>query len=215
MPQVSRRHLPKSVEEKLFKVFFKSLANISSPTDIQKFLSDLLGPVERTMLAKRLAIAILLAKGYQYETIKDIVKVSQETIARVNIALNYQGEGYKIAIRNALRDEKVQAIFEKIEDATIAMLPNSSVKRVLKNEGLIIVSTPNEKLINKLKGLVDSLGFYKIFFSNIPRRNDDEWHLHSFDLKSFKDCIPAEIKVVSIIPIPSFFLPLRYIITMN
>ena len=114
----------------MFALFFKSLAKLSSPAEIQKFLFDLLGPVERTMLAKRLAIALLLGKGYSYESIKNVLHVSQETIARVNIALNHQGEGYQMVIRRALRAEKIDDLFDKIEDATITLLPASSVKRV-------------------------------------------------------------------------------------
>ncbi len=129
MSQVSKRPLSNKVEQKLFEIFFKSLARLSNPSDIQQFLFDLLGPAERTMLAKRLAIALLLAKGYHYETIKDTLKVSQETIARVNIALNYQGEGYNLVIKKILREEKLENIFEKLEDVTIGLIPNSSVKR--------------------------------------------------------------------------------------
>ncbi len=134
MPQVSRRTLSRDTEKKLFAIFFKSLARLSNPTDIEKFLGDLLGPVEKTMLAKRLAIALLLARGYQYETIKDILKVSQETIARVNIALHYKGEGYQMVIQKILRDEKLEEVFNKIEDTTIEILPNSSVKRVMERD---------------------------------------------------------------------------------
>lgn len=134
MSQVSKRTLSKNIEKKLFEIFFKSLAKLSNSSDIEKFLGDLLGPVERTMLAKRLAIALLLAKGYQYETIKDILKVSQETIARVNIALNYQGDGYQMVIQKILRDEKLGEIFNKIEDATIEIIPNSSVKRAMERD---------------------------------------------------------------------------------
>ena len=103
-------------------------------------------------------------------------------------------------------------VIEHVINPTVVL---RELKRVLKNEGLIIVSTPNEKLINRLKDIIDFFKIYKKLFSNIPKRNDDEWHLHSFDLNSFKDCIPPEIKVQSIIPIPSGFLPLRYIMTMN
>lgn len=131
MPQVSKRILSKDVEDKIFEIFFKSLARLSDPMDIKKFLLDLLGPVERKMLAKRLAIAMLLAKGYRYESIKGLLKVSQETIARVNMSLNYSGEGYKMVVKKALRDEKLDKIFEKIEDVTIELLPSSSLKTSL------------------------------------------------------------------------------------
>ncbi len=83
------------------------------------------------MLAKRLAIAILLAKGYRYETIKSILKVSQETIARVNISLNYQGEGYEIVVKKVLRDEKIENLLEKAGNIGLSILPNSSLKRTL------------------------------------------------------------------------------------
>ncbi len=131
MTQVSRRVLSKKVEEKMFSLFFKSLAQLSNPADIQKFLVDLLSPSEQTMLAKRLAIAILLIKGYQYETIKSILKVSQETIARVNMVLNYQGEGYKISVQKIITEEKINTFFEKIEDTAIEILPRSSLKLAL------------------------------------------------------------------------------------
>lgn len=131
MPQVSRRPLSRNTEKQIFSIFFQSLAKLSNPDDIQKFLFDLLGPVERTMLAKRLAIAMLLAKGYRYEAIKDMLKVSQETIARVNISLNYSGQGYNIVIKKALRDEKWEDIAGKIDDFLVSVLPRSSVKRAL------------------------------------------------------------------------------------
>ncbi len=131
MSQVSRRVLSKNVEEKIFSIFFKSLARLSDSKDIEKFLLSLLGPVEQTMLAKRLAIAILLAKGYRYETIKSILKVSQETIARVNISLNYQGEGYEIVVKKVLRDEKIENLLEKAGNIGLSILPNSSLKRTL------------------------------------------------------------------------------------
>ena len=131
MPQISRKPLSKNKLDKIFEIFFKSFASLKNPSDIQKLLSDLLGPVERTMLAKRLAIALLLHKGYSYEAIKGTLHVSQETIARVNISLNYGGNGYQLVIKKILREEKLNEIFEKVEDATIAALPISSVKKAL------------------------------------------------------------------------------------
>lgn len=129
MSQVSRKILPKDTQEKIFKIFFKSLARLHNPSEIQKLLFDLLGPVEQIMLAKRLAIALLLSRGYSYESIKGLLRVSQETIARVNISLNYGGEGYKMVINKIFRSERLEQIFENIEDVTIATFPASSVKK--------------------------------------------------------------------------------------
>ena len=112
MAQVSRRYLPKDTQKKLFDLFFKALANIRNPSDIETFLFSLLGPTEKTMLAKRLGIALLLAKGYNYETIKDVLKVSQETIARVNGVLNYRSEGYEMVVKRVIRDEELGAFLK-------------------------------------------------------------------------------------------------------
>lgn len=45
------------------------------------------------MLAKRLQIADMLAKGYKYEDIKTHVRVTVQTISHVNNKLNYGEDG--------------------------------------------------------------------------------------------------------------------------
>lgn len=45
------------------------------------------------MLAKRLQIADMLAKGYKYEDIKNHVRVTVQTISHVNNKLNYGDDG--------------------------------------------------------------------------------------------------------------------------
>ncbi len=86
------------------------------------------------MLAKRFAIALLLIKGYNYEAIKEILKVSQETIARVNLSLNYRGDGYRKVINEILVNEKLEHVFDKIEEILINSLPPSGLKRSLTQE---------------------------------------------------------------------------------
>ena len=103
-------------------------------------------------------------------------------------------------------------VIEHVIDPTVVL---KELKRVTKDNGLIIVSIPNEKLINKLKDIIDFFKIYQKLFSNIPKRNDDEWHLHSFDLESFKKYIPSEMEIGSVIRIPSTVLPLRYVLTIS
>ncbi len=103
-------------------------------------------------------------------------------------------------------------VIEHVIDPEIVL---NELKRIIKDDGLIIISIPNEKLINNLKDVMDLLKVYQKFFSNIPKRNDEEWHLHSFDLKSFKRYIPEALKIQSVSSIPSVLMPLRYVITLS
>lgn len=68
------------------------------------------------MLAKRLSIAVLLAKGYGYSSIAKILRVTPSTIATVSISLKYSGKGYKKMVGKVLQDESINAFWQKIED---------------------------------------------------------------------------------------------------
>ena len=126
MPLISKRNLSKKLENKLFDLFFEALSELSNPSDVEKFLVSLLSPVEKTMLAKRLGIAILLTKGYKYEEIKSTLSVSQETISKISLTLNYRGEGYKMVIEKMLKKEKVKDLLDNIVKATLSTFSYSS-----------------------------------------------------------------------------------------
>ncbi len=98
-------------------------------------------------------------------------------------------------------------VLEHVIDPNVVLREFS---RIIKNNGLIIVSIPNENLINNLKKIVDGFKIYNRLFPKIQKHND--WHIHSLDLKSFKKYIPEELKEESLIVVPVFLLPLRYVI---
>lgn len=131
MSQVSKRVLSKDIEIKLLEVLLSCFTYLSSKSDSKKFLFDLLSTTEQTMLAKRLGIALLLKKQYTYNEIKEILKVSQETIARVNMSLTYRGDGYNMIIRRLNSDQKIKDSLEKIGHIAIELLPMSNLKKTL------------------------------------------------------------------------------------
>jgi uncharacterized protein YerC len=124
MTQVSRYPVHKKVEKRMFEIFERTISQLRSSEEIKDFLQDFLSPVEKIMLAKRLSIAVLLAKGYRYPSIKQILRVTPSTIATVSLSLKYSGRGYKKAVSNILRDEKIDDFWEKIEDM-LAKIPPS------------------------------------------------------------------------------------------
>jgi TrpR-related protein YerC/YecD len=114
MTQVSRYPISKKVADRIFEVFLKTLVEIKSNEEADQFISDLLTPTEKIMLAKRLAIAYLLEKGYDYRTIQKIIRVSAPTITSVNNARRYGKEGYRRLISKITRDEKLKDFFDEV-----------------------------------------------------------------------------------------------------
>ena len=134
MPQVSRRPLKKEVYKRIFELLLKVVSEPYEKKAAQKLLEDFLTPTEKIMLAKRLAIAVLLAKDFSYEAIGEIVKVSRPTIARVSTCIRYKGEGYKEFTERVLREEKIARFWEQVEDLVLGALakgPKSDIWRHL------------------------------------------------------------------------------------
>lgn len=139
MTQVSRRILHKQVEEQIFETLWEAISQIRNKEEIQLFLNDFLSPTERVMLAKRLAIAILLLKEKDYETIKDLLKVSNETISKISLILKIN-RGYQTVINKLIRTEAGRQFWQDIESLIYrlsipgrAFLPEEVIKHKLRH----------------------------------------------------------------------------------
>lgn len=123
MAQVSKYPITKDVEIRIYEILFKVIGDLKSPFEIKEFFDEFLSPVEQIMLAKRLSIALLLAKGYDYAAIRKTLRVSPPTISRVALSLRYMGKGYKRVVEKLLREEKIAEFFQKVEDVVLDHVP--------------------------------------------------------------------------------------------
>lgn len=112
MSQVSKYPISKQISDRIFEIFLNTFVNIRTNEEADEFISDLLTPTEKIMLAKRLAIAFLLEKNYDYRTIQKIIRVSTGTIAFVNLSLHHGSTGYKKLIYKIVQEEKLTGFFE-------------------------------------------------------------------------------------------------------
>lgn len=112
MSQVSKYPVSKQISERIFEILTKSFVKITNSEEADQFISDLLTPTEKVMLSKRLAIAYLLEKNYDYRTIQQIIKVSTGTIASVNIKKFHGSEGYKKLISKIMKEEQLTKLFD-------------------------------------------------------------------------------------------------------
>ena len=105
--------------EQIYKILAQIIADTSSTDEAQALISDLLSETEREGIAKRLAVALMLANGKSYNEIKKQLGVSSSTIARIQESLDKPG--IKIAISKVKTDEwagklagKLTVTFEKL-----------------------------------------------------------------------------------------------------
>ena len=89
--------------------------------------------------------------------------------------------------------------------------------RVLKPCGTLILSIPNEHLIDRIKSLIAMTGFYRQIFSSdgyeSPRVN--EWHLHRFDKKHLQRLVGDRLVWKRIRCIPFAILPFRLVAVLH
>lgn len=91
--------------------------------------------------------------------------------------------------------------------------------RIASTDATVVITIPNEALIERLKDVIDRLGLYRFLLQS--REEDEaydsplegnEWHLHHFDRRMLETVIAGELSIRAIKAIPFSFLPLRYVV---
>jgi ubiquinone/menaquinone biosynthesis C-methylase UbiE len=102
--------------------------------------------------------------------------------------------------------------------------PEAGIKemhRVLKDDGIISISVPNEKLITLTKKFLLNFGLRRVLepkeskWDLASRNNLEEWHLHEYSLSRIISEVKELFNVVKISKIPYFFIPYRYVLKLT
>ncbi|PIR83101.1 hypothetical protein COU19_02295 [Candidatus Kaiserbacteria bacterium CG10_big_fil_rev_8_21_14_0_10_56_12] len=83
MTHISSKRLKKGVATELADEFITFLTAAQTRRDARALANELLSQTERVMLVKRLAIVVLLVRGYSFTQIADTLGVTRQTIVRV------------------------------------------------------------------------------------------------------------------------------------
>jgi len=116
MTKVSRIPLRNDVWNRIFNLFVDTTASFKDKDALSSFIDDLYSPTEKIMLAKRLAAAVLLYKGHDYQSIGRILKISDPTIAKISMKIKYSDGGLKKAVEKILVKQSAQILWKEIED---------------------------------------------------------------------------------------------------
>lgn len=101
--------------------------------------------------------------------------------------------------------------------------PNAlnEMARILKPQGIAVISVPNEIWINRIKSILVRLRLFRWFinrkgeYREMPERMEDEWHLHTFQLEEWLDLFTKFFRVTRLRRIPFLWLPLRYVVRLE
>lgn len=148
-----RYKLNKKEQSDLFIKLAKSMAQLRNSEEVAQFLKDLLSEVEVLMLARRLQIAELLIKGFTYKQIIEDMKVSKNTIARVQTWLDIYGEGYRTVIARSNKKEATMD-YSKPFGKLKKKYPMYFWPEILLDE---IIKTANNREKEKLRKVVEQL----------------------------------------------------------
>ena len=83
----------------------KALLTLKTEEEMSAFLEDMCTIQELKSMAQRYEVAELLEKKWTYAVISEQTGASTATISRVNRALVYGAEGYKVALERMKQEE--------------------------------------------------------------------------------------------------------------
>ncbi|MGH7279706.1 MAG: class I SAM-dependent methyltransferase [Candidatus Rokuibacteriota bacterium] len=127
-----------------------------------------------------------------------------------------QGDAEQLPFRNGAVDRAYcSEVLEHLPSPAAAV---AEIRRVLTPRGVMVLSVPNERLINAVKALLRALRLDRLLLGGgatdyaMPARMDDEWHLHAFDRRGLLALVPAGVRIARVEGIPFVWLPLRYVV---
>ena len=128
MTQVSKKFIAAKLEGKVYQTFWEAICKIKKGEEASDFFSALFTKTERINFIKRLSIAVLLHKGYEWRHIEDLLKVSTATIARVYMRLPELG--FKIFFEKIEKEEEWKEFFKELGKLYLVVTHPDKVARL-------------------------------------------------------------------------------------
>jgi len=116
MARISRRPIKEEILQKVFALFFEIVGKKTNLRDFKSVISEILSPVERIMIAKRVAIVYLLLKGIDQRSISNVLKVSNATVSKFAVLME-KSTGVVPSFNKILTNDKILDFLDQMFDA--------------------------------------------------------------------------------------------------
>ena len=152
------------------------------------------------------------------------VDISSSVLRKARERLNekvhlFQGDAQNLPCKDqAFTHIICSEVLEHLLDPSAAL---REMARIVKPQGAVVISVPNESMINQIKGILIRFGIFEWLFRRrgnyheMSERMEDEWHLHAFELKEWLDLFRKYFKMTHLRRVPFYWLPLRYVIRLE
>jgi len=145
-----------------------------------------------------------------------LAKAQQKLNKRVHL---FQGDALNLPCKNQVF---MQVICSEVLEHLLSPLDAlNEIARILKPQGVAIISVPNELWINRIKSILVQLRIFRWFmnrrgeYREMPERMEDEWHLHTLSLEEWLTLFRRYFKLTRLRRIPFLWLPLRYVVLLE
>ena len=123
MPKVSYHKLPERVYRKLFSLLPEIIGACGSPSKADAFVDSLFSTPEKIMIAKRLAIMLMLAKKRSYVIISDKLKVSQSTIGKMAEIITHADKTFLEEFDNVAKSDAAKEFWNELGYKLETLIP--------------------------------------------------------------------------------------------
>ena len=124
MTRVSKYYVDKQVLSEVDAAFRWLVSKINNEKIVDLFVDDFFTDEERLMLAKRLFVGYLIAKGLDYKEIVSLLKVSPATVRQTKDWLKRRA-GYREIVRMLVKHQKELEFDKKLEKIARRIWPQS------------------------------------------------------------------------------------------
>jgi ubiquinone/menaquinone biosynthesis C-methylase UbiE len=145
-----------------------------------------------------------------------LAKARQKLSKKANL---FQADAQNLPFKDRVFKQVIcSEVLEHLLDPSASL---QEIARILKHQGIAVVSVPNELWINRIKRVLIRFGIFDWLlrrggeYGKMPERMEDEWHLHSFSVDNWLILFSNFFRVTQLRRIPFFWLPLRYVIQLE